>query len=225
MIGTLVNTCSIIVGSIIGTSVKKILNEQCQNILYTAMGLGATGLGIEMFSKHMSTSHFPILFIICLAIGGIIGSSLKLTERFDTLISKYSNSNLSEGLTTGVVLFCFGTLSILGPIESALNHNYTYLFTNATLDFVTSLVLASTYGLGIAISGVILFIWQGAIFLIASQIAPFITSELMNEISIVGGFLIFSSGLSILKIKNIKTLDLLPGIFIPVVYFVVINIL
>lgn len=225
MIGTLVNTCSIIVGSIIGTSIKKILNEQYQNILYTAMGLGATGLGIEIFSKYMSTSHFPILFIICLSVGGIIGNSLKLTERFDTLISKYSKSNLSEGLTTGVVLFCFGTLSILGPIESALYHNYTYLFTNATLDFVTSLVLASTYGLGIAISGVILFVWQGTIFLVASQIAPFITSELMNEISIVGGFLIFSSGLSILKIKNIKTLDLLPGIFIPVVYFVVINIL
>lgn len=225
MIGTLVNTCSIIVGSIIGTSIKKILNEQYQNTLYTAMGLGATGLGIEMFSKHMSTSHFPILFIICLAVGGIIGNSLKLTERFDTLISKYSKSNLSEGLTTGVVLFCFGTLSILGPIESTLYHNYTYLFTNATLDFVTSLVLASTYGLGMAISGVILFIWQGAIFLIASQIAPFITSELMNEISIVGGFLIFSSGLNILKIKNIKTLDLLPGIFIPVVYFIVINII
>ncbi|MFV0559498.1 MAG: DUF554 domain-containing protein [Enterococcus sp.] len=224
MIGTLINSIAILVGSFIGTLAKKGLKENYQNMLYISMGLAATGLGIETFSKNMSTSEYPVLFILSLAIGGIIGTRLNLTEQFNRIIGIYSTSNLGEGLTTAVILFCFGTLSILGPIESALNNDHTYLFTNATLDFVTSIVLASTYGVGIAFSGIVLFFWQGTIFLLATQIAPFITQSLMTEISIVGGFLIFSSGLTILKIKEIKTLDLLPAIFIPVIYFSILHI-
>ncbi len=121
------------------------------------------------------------------------------------------------------MLFCLGTLSILGPIESALNHNNTYLFTNATLDLVTSLVLASTYGIGIALSAFVLFIWQGSIFLLANQVGPFLTAELMTEVSIVGGFLILASGLSILKIKSFRIFNLLPSLLVPVVWFLFIH--
>jgi len=114
-------------------------------------------------------------------------------------------------------------LSILGPIESALNQNHTFLFTNATLDLVTSLVLASTYGIGIAMSAFVLFIWQGSIFLLAHQVSPFLTPEFMTEISIVGGFLIFASGLSILKIKSFRTFNLLPSLLVPVIWFLLIR--
>ncbi|WP_371381159.1 DUF554 domain-containing protein [Sporomusa aerivorans] len=167
--------------------------------------------------KNMSNSAYPDLFIISLAIGGILGTAIDLDGKFNKLVGKYSKTNLGQGLSTAIILFCFGILSILGPIESALNQNNTYLFTNATLDLVTSLVLASTYGIGISLSALVLFIWQGSIFLLAHQIAPFLTSEFMTEISIVGGFLILASGLSILKVKSFNTLNLLPSLLVPTI--------
>jgi uncharacterized membrane protein YqgA involved in biofilm formation len=219
VIGTFVNTGTILLGSIIGSVIRKGLKEKYQNILYDAMGLAATGLGIHAVIKNMSNSIYPVLFIISLAIGGILGTALDLEDKFQKLVDKFSKNNLGQGLSTAIMLFCIGTLSILGPVESALNHNNTFLFTNAALDFVTSLVLASTYGIGIAISALVLFLWQGSIFLLAHQVSPFLTADFMTEISIVGGFLIFASGLSILKIKSFRTLNLLPSLLVPAVWF------
>ena len=121
-------------------------------------------------------------------------------------------------MSTGILLFCIGTLSILGPIQSALYGDHTYLFTNATLDFVTSMVLASTYGIGMVLSAGVLFCWQGAIYLLALVLGNFMTADMMTELSIVGGFLIASSGLSILNIKDCKTMNMLPSLVIPVVF-------
>ncbi len=103
-------------------------------------------------------------------------------------------------------------------IESALYGNNTYLFTNATLDFVASMVLASAYGIGIALAGVVLFCWQGSIYLLAGWLAPFLTAELMTEISIIGGVFIMSSGFVILELKKFKTLNMLPALIVPAVW-------
>lgn len=224
MIGTFVNAGTILAGSVAGSLIKKGLKEKYQNILYDAMGLAATGLGLHAVVKNLSDSTYPVLFIISLSLGGIIGTAIDIDSRFQKLGQRYSKTNLGQGLSTAILLFCIGTLSILGPIESALNHNNTYLFTNATLDLVTSLVLASSYGIGIAISALILFVWQGSIYLLAHQVSPFLTPEFMTEISIVGGFLILASGLSILKIKTFQTLNLLPALLVPVVWFLILNI-
>ena len=224
MIGTFVNAGTILAGSVAGSLIKKGLKEKYQNILYDAMGLAATGLGLHAVVKNLSDSTYPVLFIISLSLGGIIGTAIDIDSRFQKLVQRYSKTNLGQGLSTAILLFCIGTLSILGPIESALNHNNTYLFTNATLDLVTSLVLASSYGIGIAISALILFVWQGSIYLLAHQVSPFLTPEFMTEISIVGGFLILASGLSILKIKTFQTLNLLPALLVPVVWFLIIHI-
>lgn len=224
MIGTFVNAGTILAGSVAGSLIKKGLKEKYQNILYDAMGLAATGLGLHAVVKNLSDSAYPVLFIISLSLGGIIGTAIDIDSRFQKLVQRYSKTNLGQGLSTAILLFCIGTLSILGPIESALNHNNTYLFTNATLDLVTSLVLASSYGIGIAISALILFVWQGSIYLLAHQVSPFLTPEFMTEISIVGGFLILASGLSILKIKTFQTLNLLPALLVPVVWFLILHI-
>lgn len=225
MIGTIVNTATILLGSTIGSIIKKGLGEKYQNVLYNAMGLAATGLGINSVVQNMPNSSYPVLFIISLAIGGIIGTTLELDTKFQNLTKKFSKSNLGEGLSTAIMLFCIGTLSILGPIQSSINGDNTFLFTNATLDFVTSLVLASTYGIGIAVAAGVLFLWQGSIYLMASFLSSFLSDSLMTEISIIGGFLIFASGLSILKIKEIRSLNMLPALLVPVVWFVIVNFL
>lgn len=220
MIGTITNTVCILIGSSIGSFLKKGIKEEYQSALFTAMGFSAAALGINAVVQNMPNSNYPVLFIVSLAIGGLIGTIIDLDGKFSSFVNRFSKSDLSKGLSTAILLFCIGTLSILGPIESALNNNHTYLFTNATLDLVTSMALAATYGIGIAFSAIVLFIWQGSIYLCATYIAPFLTSELMTEVSIVGGILILSSGLSILGIKDSKSLNMLPALLVPVIWFI-----
>ncbi|MGN0704683.1 MAG: DUF554 domain-containing protein [Lentihominibacter sp.] len=222
MIGTLVNVGTIITGSLIGGIVRKVLKEEYSKCLFTAMGLAATGLGINSVVQNMPDSNYPVLFIASLAIGGLIGSMLKLDERIGKLSSKYSEGGrLGEGLITGCLLYCVGTLSILGPVQSALYQDHTFLFTNAMLDFVTSMVLASTYGIGMALAAGVLFAWQGSIYGLTMLLGNFITDNMMTELSIVGGFLIFSSGLGILEIKDCRTLNMLPALIIPVLWCII----
>ena len=225
MLGTIVNTSTILAGSVIGSVFKKGLKEKHQNALFTAMGLAAAGLGINAVVQNMPKSNYPVLFIVSLALGGLLGSAWDLEHRFQTLADRFSTGQLSKGLSTGILLFCIGTLSILGPIQSALYGDNTYLLTNATLDFVTSMVLASTYGIGIALTAVILFCWQGSIYLLATVLGPFMTPDMMTELSIVGGFLIACSGLSILDIKDCKTMNMLPSLVIPIVFCGVMSLL
>ena len=218
MLGTITNCGAILAGSIIGTTLHKGIKEQYQQTMMNGLGLAALALGIGNFAKAMPKSQYPVLFIFSMAAGGLIGAILDLDAKFQKLATKVSKGNLAQGLTTAVLLFCIGTLSILGPIESALKGDNTLLFTNAMLDGVTSMVLASNFGIGIALSAGILFLWQGSIYLLAQYIGEFITQDLMTEISIVGGILIMSSALGILNLKNIKTLNLLPALFIPAIY-------
>ncbi|MGE7841355.1 DUF554 domain-containing protein [Lysinibacillus sp. NPDC093712] len=223
MFGTIFNTMMIIIGSIVGSVFKNGIKDEYHNILMQAMGLAAMGLGINALVQHLPSSKYPVLFIVSLAIGGLIGQKLNLESKFNALVNKYSKGNLAEGLSTAILLFCIGTLSILGPIEAALKGDYTYLLANGILDGITSIVLATTFGIGIAISGIVLFVWQGSIYLIAILMGSSINNDLLNELTIIGGILILASGLSILGIKKFNTLNLLPALFIPVIVFLFIH--
>lgn len=223
MIGTIVNTGTILAGSILGSLLKKGVKEKYQTALYNAMGLAALILGINAVVSNMSKSSYPVLFIVSLALGSLIGSALDLDGKFQGLVGKYSKSNLGQGLSTGILLYCIGSLSILGPVMSALYGDHTYLFTNATLDFVTSTVLASTYGIGMACAAPVLFCWQGAIYLVAKYLSgSFFSDAMIAELCTVGGILIAASGLGILKIKDCKTLNMLPALAVPILFFLVI---
>lgn len=221
MLGTIVNTITILTGSCIGSVIRKGIKEEYQGALFTAMGLAAVALGVNAVVSNMPNSQYPVLFIISLAAGSLLGTIIDIDGRFQRLTGKFSTSQLGQGLSTAILLFCIGTLSILGPIQSALYGDHTYLLTNATLDFVTSMVLASTYGIGIALAAVVLFFWQGSIYLFAGFLAPLLSTELLSEISIIGGVLIASSGIGILGLKDCKTLNMLPSLLMPAIWFAI----
>ena len=224
MLGTIVNVGCILTGSVIGSFVSKGINEKYKTALFDALGLATIGLGANAFVSNMPKSEYPVLFIASLAIGTVLGTWLDLNGKFQGLLQKAKGgSKLAEGLSTAILLFCIGTLSILGPIESRLNGNNTYLFTNATLDFVSSIILSSAYGIGIAIAALVLFCWQGSIYAFAGFIAPYMTPQLMAEISILGGVFLMSSGLGILQIRDCKTLNMLPALLVPPVFFVILK--
>ena len=219
MIGTLVNVGTILAGSLIGGFFRKVMNEKISEGLMSAMGLAAFGLGINAVVQNMPKSQYPVLFIVSLALGCVIGTLLQLDRRVSALTQrKDGDGKLGQGIVTGCLIFCIGTLSILGPVQSALYGDHTYLFTNASLDFVTSMVLASAYGPGIALCAGVLFLWQGSIYLLTTLVGGFITDPMMAEVSIVGGFLIAMSGLSIMKVKDFHTLNYLPALLVPILW-------
>ena len=226
MIGTIANTATILAGSLVGSRLKSGLGERYKEALMNGMGLAATLLGVNSVVQAMPERRYSVLFIVSLAVGGVLGTAISLDSLFQKAVDKLplaGGSELGKGLSTAILLFCAGTLSILGPMQSALQGDNTYLFTNAVLDGITSTVLASTFGIGIALAALVLFCWQGAIYLLSGAIAPYVTTELLTELSLVGGALIFSSGLGILGIKQIKTLNYLPALAVSAAAVVVLQ--
>ena len=244
MLGTIVNTACIVVGTLLGTLFKKGLGEKYTKTLFNAMGLASLALGANSFVANMPKSEFPVLFILSLAIGGLIGTKLDLAGRVSSYSSKGSGGQSQrkpsasgngleggfQGLVTGCLLYCIGTFSIVGPVLSALSPTAgwswgepanTFLYTNATLDLVSSAVLAASYGWIMLLAAPILFCWQGLFYAIGYYCGDGMPEPMRVELSIVGGVLILSSGLSILGIKDCKTVNLLPSLLVPVIFYLI----
>ncbi|CCI84314.1 transporter [Lactobacillus pasteurii DSM 23907 = CRBIP 24.76] len=221
MLGTIANTLALVVGTSIGALIKHGLKKEYENVLYQAMGLAALGIGLENVVNNLPKSQYHVLFIISLALGAIIGHKLDIDGHFNHLVAKMGKSELGKGLATEILLCCIGALSIVGPVMAAVKGDNTMLYTNATLDFVTSIVFGASFGWGMLVVPPVLFCWQGMIYLIAKYLsASFFTGAVIVEISIVGGFLITCTGLALLKIKDIKSLNFLPALAIPIIFFI-----
>lgn len=228
MLGTIVNTLCIVVGSVVGAILHKGIKEKYRDTIYTALGLATLAIGLNATLSHFSQSKYPVLYIVSLAVGSVIGTKFDIDGWFRRLVDKYSKQEgkrLAEGLGTAILLFCIGPLSMLGPVISALNGDNTFLFTNATLDFLSSAIFASTYGIGIILAAPVLFCWQGLFYLVASISSAAISNELMAELLIIGGILITGSGLSLLNLKDCKVLNLLPSLLIPILWYLIVGLL
>ena len=223
MIGTIVNTCTIIIGSIVGAIMHRGIKEKYKDTLYTVLGLACIGIGLNAVVSNFGKSEYPVLFIVSIALGSVIGTALDIDGRFAKLVSKRSKTttNFADGLSTAILLYCIGPLAMLGPVISALKGDHTFLYTNATLDLVTSTIFASTYGIWMILAAPVLFCWQGIFYLVAKISSSAISDALMAELLIIGGLMIVASGLSLLKLKDCKTLNMLPSLLIPVLWFVI----
>lgn len=219
MYAIIINAIAVIVGSAIGALFKRGIKEKYITVLNTAMGLCAIALGLNVAIESMQKTHYPALFIFCLSIGGLVGTLLKMDQRMERATRRISTTNLSEGITTSILLCCVGTLAMMGPVMSALYDDNTYLMTAATLNLVTMIVVASSYGFWVMVTSVAVFLWMSIIYGIALLSRSFISEELIAEVSLVGGILITASGLGVLHIKDCKTINLLPSLLVPIVFF------
>lgn len=235
MLGTIVNTCTILIGGAFGATVRSGIGDKYKKALFDGLGLCCLVLGINAALPNMAKSEYPVLFILSIAIGTLIGTKLDLAGHIDRMNAKLNARNGNEnnglqGLMTGVLLYCIGTFSIVGPVLSCLSPSQgwafgesanTFLYTNSTLDLVTSAVLAASYGWIMLLAAPILFCWQGMFYAIAYFCGDGMPEPMRVELSIVGGVLIVSSGISILGIKDCKTVNLLPSLLIPVLFYLV----
>ena len=228
MIGTIVNTCTIVVGTLIGVALHKGIKDRYKTALYDALGLACFAIGLNAVVTNLPKSQYPVLFIAAMAIGSVVGVALDIDGRFKRLVGNRKKGhdestapagNLADGLATATLVYCIGPLSMLGPVISALQGDNTFLFTNASLDLVTATVFGSTYGIGMLLAAPVLLLWQGLFYGVATLSSAAVSEALMAELLIVGGLLITGSGLSLLRIRDCHVLNMLPALLVPPLWF------
>lgn len=225
MLGTIVNTCTIVAGTLIGVALHKGIKDKYKSVLYDALGLACFAIGLNAVVSNLPKSQYPVLFIAAMAIGSIVGVALDIDGRFHRLVERRSKAGdgnrLADGLATTTLVYCIGPLSMLGPVISALEGDNTFLFTNATLDLVTATIFGSTYGIGMLLAAPVLFMWQGLFYTVATLSSQAVSDALMAELLIVGGLMITGSGLSLLRIKDCHVLNMLPALAVPPLWFLI----
>lgn len=231
MTGTFVNFIAILIGSGAGLLLKNGLNERIKAIITQAIGLIVLFSGMSgSISRMIQPEANTVVFILSLVIGGIIGEMLQIDKRFDSVSKsidqKFGGGNpVSIGFMRATMLFCIGAMAIVGSIESGITGNHQTLFAKSVIDGITAVILASTYGIGVLFSALAVLIYQGSITLLSIYIEPYLTSEMIRELSIVGGILIACLGLDILGIKKLKVENFIPAIFVPIFYYLLIGVL
>ncbi|CAM2767968.1 DUF554 family protein [Dellaglioa algida] len=218
LIGTFTDSIGIIVASIIGSFIGKKMSDKYKNVLLTMLGFIAFGVGIQSITAYMPKSHYAILFIISLVVGTTLGTWWDLEGKVNKL-SAGKSEGLGKSVVTEVILSTLGALPIVGSIMAATSHDFTFLFVNASLDFVMVVILAATSGIGMMICAPIVFIFQFIIILIATFGRGFLTDPFITEIAILGGFMVAASGLSLLQLKDLKATNMMPALLVPIVFF------
>ncbi len=220
MTGTIVNTLSIIAGSLVGLLLRGGIQERYSQTIMHAIGLAVLLIGL----KTAFETDAILVVILSLAIGSILGELIRIEDRLERLGnwmgSRFSGDNkgITKGFVSASLLFCVGAMALVGSMESGLTGNHQTLFAKSILDGIASILLASTLGIGVLFSAVAVFVYQGFITLTASFLKPFLLSEVVSQMSAVGGLLIVAIGLGLLEIKKIKIGNMLPAIFMPLVY-------
>jgi len=218
--GTIVNTVAIIVGALLGSRLTRI-SDGVKNTIMQGIGIAVCILGIMMALK---TEQF-IIVLASLVIGGILGEWLHIDKGLDNIgkwlesrFGQKGNKNLATGFVTATLVYCIGAMTILGALDSGLRGNHDILYTKSILDGFTSIIFASTLGIGVIFSAIPVFLYQGLIALGATFITLFVSDQLLNaiivEVTAVGGILIVGIGLNILEIKKINVANLLPSLFV-----------
>lgn len=229
MLGTIVNAIAIILGGGLGLLLKGGIKERYRVIITQAQGMAVVFIGLSGAITNMQKEGaHPILFVISLVIGALLGEWIDIEKKLEQLgcfiESKMSStSNIAVGFVTTSLLFCVGTMAILGSIESGINGNHSILYAKSILDGVIAIILASSLGFGVLLSAASVFIYQGSITVCAIWLQPFITDNMLREVGIVGGILITIIGLNLLEITKIKVGNMLPAVVVPVVYYIIIG--
>ncbi len=241
-LGTIVNAIVVIVGGLAGSLLKNGLPERYKNTIMQGIGLSVIIIGIsgclqgiyKVVEGAKLDRQYITLMILSLVIGGIIGEWINIEKKLDKLgnwfqgkcsknklLCKLGGGNFAEGFVTASLVYCVGAMAIVGSLEDGLTGNTATLFAKSILDGVSAVVFSSTLGIGVAFSAIPVFLYQGAITLLATYIQPWLTDVVISQTSLVGGILIMGIGLNLLEIKKIKVGNMLPAIFIPFIYYLI----
>ena len=230
--GTIINTVAVIAGGIAGVVLKKGIPENCQKILMQACGIATIFIGVSGTLKEMLVingssieTKGTFLLILSLVLGGLAESLLSIEDRLERLgellkkkLHSEKDTRFVEGFVTSTLVICIGAMAIVGAIEDGLTGNFSTLTAKAILDFVIVMIFASTLGKGVIFSALPLFLYQGAITILAAVLGDFMSPALISDISFIGSALIFCVGVNIAFGKKFNVGNLLPALLVPIIY-------
>lgn len=222
--GVLVNSGAIILGSLLGVVFRNITAEMKETVT-KGIGLSVLALGIQMAIK----THSFTIIVVSLSLGAMVGEKMDIEGAMNRLgiflekkVAK-EGSNFAEGFVTASLIFVIGSMGIVGSIQSGISGDHTTLYTKAVMDGFVAIMLTASLGVGVLFSAVPILLYQGSIAILASllvkAVPPELLTQLMGEISAIGGLLIFGIGLNLMKITYIRISNFLPGILILIAVF------
>lgn len=224
MLATVINVALVLLGSMVGLVFKNMISQRLTTVLTAALGLCVAGIGISAMISTQDT----LCVIVCMVLGTLIGEGIDIERRLEgagelirtRLIREEGTSRFTEGFVTAALLYCVGAMAITGSIEAGLNHNYSIIISKGVIDGVTSISFAAAMGVGVAFSVIPLFIYQGAITLLAAWVGPYLPAEVITEMTAVGGTLIVAISINMLRLgkEKIRVGNMLPAIFLPIAY-------
>ena len=225
MLGTIVNCLTIIAGSLVGILFRNRIPEKYNQTVMQAIGLSVILIGM----KNALGSNDLVIIIVSLAMGSLLGELIGIEnylERLGNFLeAKFSkkSSGFSAGFVTASLMYCIGSMAIVGSLESGLTGNHDTLFAKATLDGIVGIILSSSMGIGVLFASVPVLLYQGSITLMAGLLKPLLVPAVISQMSAVGGLLIVALGLNMIREKKLKVGNMLPAVFIPLIYFIIQN--
>ncbi len=227
MQGTLINVAAIVMGSLVGVGLRGGIPDKYKETVIGGIGLAVLLIG----AKGALQTDALLLVIVSLAAGSLVGEALRFEERLERMgrwIGRRltgSAEGIANAFVTASLVFCVGAMAVVGSLESGLTGNHQTLYAKSMLDGVTSIVFASTLGIGVIFSALAVLIYQGAITLSAVYLKPFLTPTVVEQMTAVGGLLILAIGFNILGIKRLRIGNMLPAIGIPLIYDLILKLL
>lgn len=216
LLGAFINGAAIAAGGILGMLGGKLLPERLRNTLMSALALMTIGIAVP----GLMDSSNALIPILSLVLGTLIGELLDIDSAVnklgDAMQKRFSGSTVTEGFVTGSLVFAVGAMAIMGALESGLQQQHTILISKSVIDGVGAIVFASTLGLGVALSGIVVFAAEGSIALLASLVAPYLGDAVINEITFVGSLLIIGISLNILGATKLRILNMVPAVLLPI---------
>ncbi len=220
-----VNMGTVLVGSLLGIALKNALRESLQNAVMTALGLCTALIGI---SSAIATADV-LCVIICMALGTAIGELLHIHNGIENagdyikkrlLKGEAAQSRFTEGFVSACILFCVGSMTIMGSLEAGIHADYSIIFAKSALDFVSSMAFGAAMGIGVTFSVLFILVFQGGLTLLAGVVAPYLSAAVVTEMSAVGGVILMGMAINMLELRRepIRVANMLPCIFLPLLY-------
>lgn len=219
MIATLVNAVVVVLCALLGNFLQRGFPEKLRTLMMQILGLCVIVVGLRMV---LDVSN-DMIIVLSVAIGTVIGHFCHLDRHLDNLgirvktLAKVDDARFVDGFVSASLLFCVGAMAIVGSFEAGLNGNYSIIFTKAVLDGIMAIVLGSTLGIGVAFSAVVIVVYQGALTLLAGLLSPVLTDLVVSYMSAAGGIMIMAIGVTTAGIKDINTVNTLPGLIVAAV--------
>lgn len=222
MYSVFVNTFTVILGSVIGLLCKKGIPERLSNAVMTGIGLCTLVIGITGVFSGENT----LVLILSIVLGVIVGELLNIDGHVNSLVEKVAGktagagkaAQISQGFITACLLFCIGAMTIVGSLNAGLKGDHEMILTKSLLDFISSIMLSATLGIGVLFSAAFVLVFQGAIVLLAQYLAPLLSDGVINELTCAGSLMILALGLNIIGITKIKVINFIPAlVFVPFV--------